>query len=107
MHNVKKKQHEKSDKSETRAKKGIPEFLDSGHKSWTLDSGCSTLDAGLWTLDSGRWSLDAEPWTLEAGLWTLGNGLWTLDARLWVLKLWDSKLFKALETMELYQYIHS
>ena len=27
----------------------IPEFLDSGWKSWTLD-------AGLWTLDSGRFS---------------------------------------------------
>ena len=40
MHNVKKKQHEKSDKSETWTKKSIPEFLDSGHKSWTLDSGC-------------------------------------------------------------------
>ena len=38
---------------------GIPEFLGSGRKSWTLDSGRSTLDAKLWTLDSGRWTLDA------------------------------------------------
>ena len=54
---------------------GIPEFLDSGRKSWTLDSGRWTLDAGLWTLDSGHW-------TLDAGLWTLDAGLWTLDATL-------------------------
>ena len=40
--------------------KGIPEFLDSGRKSWTLDSGRWTLDAGLWTLDSGRWPLDTD-----------------------------------------------
>ena len=73
MHNVKKKQHEKSDKSETWTKKGIPEFLDSGHKSWTLDSGCSTLDAGLWTLESGCWTLDAGPWTLDSGPWTLDS----------------------------------
>ena len=26
---------------------GIPDFLDSGRKSWMLDSGCWTLDAGL------------------------------------------------------------
>ena len=32
---------------------GILEFLDSGRKSWTLDSGRWTLDAGLWTLDAG------------------------------------------------------
>ena len=38
---------------------GIPEFLESGRNSWTLDSGCWTLDAGLWTLDSGRWTLDS------------------------------------------------
>ena len=43
---------------------GIPEFLDSGCKSWTLDSGRWTLYAGLWTPDAG-------PWTLDAGLWTL------------------------------------
>ena len=80
-------------------------MLDSGR--WTLDARLWTLDTGLWTLKSERWTLDSGPWTLDAGLWTLGNGLWTLDARLWVLKLWDSKLLKALETMELYQYIHS
>ena len=52
-------------------KMGIPEFLDSGRKSWTLDSGRWTLDAGLWTLDSRRWNLGA-------GLWVLGSGPWTL-----------------------------
>ena len=43
---------------------GTPEFLDSGRKSWTLDSGRWTLDTGLWMLDSdaGRWTLDAAPW---------------------------------------------
>ena len=46
---------------------GIPEFLESGRNSWTLDSGCWTLDAGLWTLDAGRWTLDARFWTLDAG----------------------------------------
>ena len=45
---------------------GIPEFLDSGPKSWTLDS-------GRWTLDSGHW-------TLDAGLWTLDSGRWSRDA---------------------------
>ena len=39
---------------------GIPEFLVSGRKSWTLDSGRWTLDSGHWTLDSGRWPLDAD-----------------------------------------------
>ena len=29
---------------------GIPEFLDPGRKSWTLDSGRWTLDSGPWTL---------------------------------------------------------
>ena len=32
---------------------GTPEFLDSGRKSWTLES-------GRWTLDAGRWPLDAD-----------------------------------------------
>ena len=50
---------------------GIPEFLDSGRKSWTLDS--------------GRWTLDSRRWTLDAGLWTLCSGLWTLDARRWTV----------------------
>ena len=43
---------------------GIPEFLDSGRRSWTLDS-------GHWTLDSGRWTLDAGPWLLDSGCWPL------------------------------------
>ena len=38
---------------------GIPEFLNSGRRSWTLDSGRWTLDAGLWTLDAGLWTLDS------------------------------------------------
>ena len=73
--------------------KGIPEFLDSGCKSWTLDSGRWTLDAGLWMLDSGCWTLnprrrtlDTKLWTLDAQLrvldswrWTLGSGHWTLS----------------------------
>ena len=66
---------------------GIPEFLDSGHKCWTLDSshwtldsGCWTLGAGLWMLDSGRWTLDAGPWTLKSRLWALDSGLWALDS---------------------------
>ena len=63
----------------------IPEFLDSGRTSWTLDSGRWTLDAGLWALDSGRWTLDSGCWTLDAGRWTLDSGLWTLDAELWTL----------------------
>ena len=58
---------------------GIPEFLDFGHKSWTLDSGRWNLDPGLWTLDSGYW-------TLNAGLRTLDPGRWTLDARLRTLE---------------------
>ena len=44
--------------------KDIPEFLGSGRKSWTLDSGC--------------WTLDSEPWTQDVGLWTLNARLWTL-----------------------------
>ena len=43
---------------------GIPKFLDSGCKGWTLDS-------GLWTLDAGRWTLDAGPWTLDSGCRTV------------------------------------
>ena len=46
---------------------GIPEFLDTGRKSWTLNSGCWTLDAGLWMLDAGRWTLGTERWTLDPG----------------------------------------
>ena len=51
---------------------GIPEFLDSGRKNWTLESG-----AGLWTLDPGCWTLDVGRWTLDAGLWTLEPGHYT------------------------------
>ena len=50
---------------------GIPEFLDSGRRSWTLDCGRWTLDTGRWTLDSGRWTLDAGPWLLDSGCWPL------------------------------------
>ena len=64
---------------------GIPEFLDTGRKTWTLDSGRWTLDAGPWTLDSGLWTLDAGLWKLDFGRWTLDAGLWTLDAGLWML----------------------
>ena len=70
--------------------KGIPEFLDSGRKSWTLDSGHRTLDAGLWMLDFGPWTLNAGLWmldsgcsTLDAELWALDSGCWTLDTELW------------------------
>ena len=67
---------------------GIPEFLDFGCNSWTLDSGCWTLDFGLWTLDSGLWTLDSERWILNPGRWTLDSGCWTLDCgKLW--KQWS------------------
>ena len=64
---------------------GIPEFLDSGRKSWTLDTGRWTLDSGRWTLDSGCWTLDSGRWTLDVGLWMLDSGRWTLDAGHWIL----------------------
>ena len=71
---------------------GIPEFLVSGCKSWTLDAGLWTLDsrrwaleAGHWTLYSRLWMLDSRLWTPDAGLWTLDTGRWTLEARLWTL----------------------
>ena len=38
--------------------KGIPEFLGSGRKCWTLDSGPWTLGPGRWTLHFGRWALN-------------------------------------------------
>ena len=66
---------------------GIPEFLGSGHNSWTLNAGLWTLDAGLWTLDAGLWMLDSGRWTLDAGRWTLDAGRWTLDAGHWTLIL--------------------
>ena len=58
----------------------IPEFLDSGRKSWTLYSRRWTLDAGPWTVKAGCWTLDPGRWTLDAGRWTV-----TLNARLWTL----------------------
>ena len=33
---------------------GTLEFLDSGRKCWTLESGLWALDAGLWALGSGH-----------------------------------------------------
>ena len=47
--------------------KGIPEFLDSGRKCWTLDSKRWTLDTGLWTLESGSWTLHFRRWALDTG----------------------------------------
>ena len=43
------------------SKIGISQFLDSGHKSWMLES-------GLWTLDTEPWTLDSEPRTLDSRL---------------------------------------
>ena len=64
---------------------GMPEFLNSGRKSWTLDSGRWILDAGHSTLNTGRWTLDAGLWTVDAGLWTLDSRCWTLDTGLLTL----------------------
>ena len=82
----------------------IPEFLDSGRKSWMLESGRWMLDSECWSLDSGRLTLDAARWSLDTGLWTMDSerwkldcGLWGLDAGLWMLKLLDFKLSKVLE----------
>ena len=49
---------------------GIPEFLDSGRKSWTLYSERWTLHSALWMLEAGLFTLDSGPWTLDAGPWT-------------------------------------
>ena len=70
-------------------KLGIPEFLGSGRRSWTLDTGRWSLDARLWTLDagSGNWTLDAGPWTPDVGRWTLDATLWTLGSGQWTLSL--------------------
>ena len=51
----------------------IPESLDSGRKSWTLDSGRWTLNSGRWTLDAGLWTLDFGRWTLHLGSYVLGT----------------------------------
>ena len=64
--------------SEEAKKEGIPEFLGSGRKRWTLD-------AGLWMLDAGCWTLDSACWTPDAGLWMLNSGRWTLDVGRWIL----------------------
>ena len=64
-------------------KLGIPEFLGSGCRSWTLDPGRWSLDARLWTLDAGLWKLDSGRWVLDSGRWTLDVGCYTLDAGLW------------------------
>ena len=61
---------------------GIPEFLDTARKSWTLN-----LDAGLWSLDLGRWTLDCGCWTLDSRLWMLDSELWILDSGHWTLHL--------------------
>ena len=53
---------------------GIPEFLDSGRKCWTLDSGRWTPDAGLQTLDSGRRTLASGSWMLQFGRCVLDTG---------------------------------
>ena len=60
--------------------KSMPQFLDSGRKSWTLDS-------GLWMLDCEIWTLDSERWALDTGLWTLEAVIRMLNARLCTLKL--------------------
>ena len=39
------------------------EFLDSGRKCWTLDSGRWTLYPGLWTLGDTLWTLGSGHWT--------------------------------------------
>ena len=76
---------------------GIPEFLDSACKCWTLECGRWTLNPGVWTLDSGSRTLDSGRWTLDAGLsaldprrWTWYSGCCTLDSRRWTInaRLW-------------------
>ena len=47
---------------------GIPEFLDSDRKSWTLDSERWTLNTKLWTLNAKLWALDSGLLTLDIGL---------------------------------------
>ena len=66
---------------------GLRKFLESGRKSWTLDSGRWALDSGLWKLDAGLWTLGSGRWTLalDSRLSTLDSGHWTLDATLWTL----------------------
>ena len=61
--------------------RGMPEFLGTGRKTWTLDSGLWTLETGLWTLDAGLWTLDPGRWAMDVGLWTLDAEPWTLNSR--------------------------
>ena len=88
---------------------GIPEFLDSGRKWWTLDSdaglralesGRWNLGVGIWMLDSGRWALDAGLWTLDTGLCTLDSGRWTQDPGPWTLDSGHYTLDAGLWTLE-------
>ena len=57
---------------------------------------------GLLLAYRNSWTLDAKfgRWTLNPGRWTLDAGLRMLNARLWTSKLWNSKLSKALKTMD-------
>ena len=55
----------------SKIQKNIPEFLDSGRKSWILDSRAWMLDSGCWNLEAGLWTLCSELWRLDSGCWTL------------------------------------
>ena len=63
--------------------------MDSGRKSWMLDSrrwtllGCEcwTVDPGCWTLNAGLWALNPGIWTPDAGLSTLDSVRWTLEVK--------------------------
>ena len=61
---------------------GIPEFMDSWCKCWTLDYGCWIMDSEPWT---GLWTLDSGCWTLDVGFCMLGSGYWTLHFGRWAL----------------------
>ena len=45
--------------------KSMPEFLDSGRKSWALDFGPRTPNSGRWTPDARLWTLNARQQTLK------------------------------------------
>ena len=47
---------------------GTLEFLDSGRKCWTLESGLWALDAGLWALGSGHFCWQGNP--VSASAWS-------------------------------------
>ena len=59
----------------------IPEFLGSGRKSQTLDSGRWTLDSGRQTLEAGLWMLDSEAWMLNSRRWTPDIECQTMDVK--------------------------